>query len=98
MVVVRNVIGDHRPMLVDDGDPTEVVEDKEPSEPEAKAAESIRDPCVQGSVVRRRRIVGNHWGPLVVVVVVNCLPIGILAIIFCGLIPGIILAGLGQTT
>ena len=56
-VAVKNVIGDHHGMPVEKNYPMEIVQDKEPSELESKAPEWIRDPCVQGSVVRRRRIV-----------------------------------------
>jgi len=49
----------------------EVVEDEESGEPEAGGPEWVRDPCIHVIVIPGRRIVSDHWGTLIVIIVVN---------------------------
>jgi hypothetical protein len=67
---MNEVITDYAPTVTNEHDPVEVVEDEEPAEEESRMPERIRNPAVKVTIVRRRRIVGDHWRAFLIVVVV----------------------------
>ena len=61
--------------------PVKVVQDEEPREPEPRTPEGIRDPRIQITVIRGRRIVGDNGWTLFIVIMVDHFGIGILPVI-----------------
>lgn len=55
----------------------EITQDVEAREPEVRPPKRIRRPCVKICVVRRRRIISDHWRTFVIIVVADFRRIGI---------------------
>jgi hypothetical protein len=67
------MVGDECPvmmMVTDKYGTMEIVQDKEPPEPEAVAPERIRDPGIQVEEIIRRRVIGYHRRAYIIIVVV----------------------------
>jgi hypothetical protein len=70
LLVIEEVIGDETPVMTNDDDPVEVVQDEEPRKEEPRVPERIRNPCVKVIVIPWRRIVcDDRWTFLIVIIV-----------------------------
>jgi hypothetical protein len=57
--------------MMTDNDNIKIVQDEEAGQEATGPPEGIRDPSVQVVIIPRRRIVGDHRRPFVIVIVVN---------------------------
>ena len=69
--VVAIMIGNEIRPTVSVNGPVEIVENKESGEPETRAPEWVRDPCVHIIVIPGGRVVSDDGRSFIVVVVVN---------------------------
>ncbi len=59
----------------------EIAEDEEAREPESRTPERIGNPGIEIHVIRRRRVVGDDRGTLVVIIIVDYGWFGILRVV-----------------
>ena len=78
MVMIKDMIGHHAPMPIDNDGPVKVVKNEESREEEPTAPEWRRNPCVQVIIIQRRRIVRNYRWTLIVIIIVNDRGFGVL--------------------
>jgi hypothetical protein len=71
------VVGDHEGSLVEENMPMEIMEDEEAGKVESRTPKRIRNPGVQVIIGSRRRIIGNHRGTGINIIVVDHLGAGI---------------------
>jgi hypothetical protein len=68
---VGDVIANYDHLLMHVDDPVKVMKNEEPTEVEPVPPEGIRNPRIEIMIIPGWRIVGDHWRPSLVVIVVD---------------------------
>jgi hypothetical protein len=93
--MVSKVVGDHDHPLIYNNNLVKVMEDIEPRKKETGAPERAWDPGIHVIVIPGRRIVGDDWRTLVVVIVINHRRVRGSGVISCVHVSGILILCIG---
>jgi hypothetical protein len=80
---IGNVVADHKDLPVEKDMPVEITQDEESGETEPIIPEGVWNPGIQVIIGRGWRIVGNHRGAIIIIVVVDNLRAWISGEIIC---------------
>jgi hypothetical protein len=67
---IDKVIGNYKPVMTNEDDPVEIVQDEEPGEEKPGAPEWIRNPGVKVIVIPWRRIICDNRRAFLIVIIV----------------------------
>ena len=70
-VLNNHVVGDHKGFLMEEHMTVKIMENEEPGTVKTRPPERIRDPGIEVTIGLRRRVIGNHRGAIVIIVIVD---------------------------
>jgi hypothetical protein len=94
--MVSNVVGDHDHPLIYDNNLVKVMEDIEPRKKETGAPERAWNPGIHVIVIPGRRIVGDDWRALIIIIIINYRGLGAPGVISCVHVSGILILRIGH--
>jgi hypothetical protein len=69
--MLDHVVGDHEGSFMEENMPVEIMEDEEAGKVEPRTPERIGNPGVQVIIRLRRRVIGNHRRPRIIIIIVD---------------------------
>jgi hypothetical protein len=70
-VLNQYVVADHKGFLMEEHMTVKIMENEEPGIVKPRTSERIRNPGIEVTIGLRRRVIGNHRGAIVIIIIVN---------------------------